>query len=196
MHAGFLLEEGGVITVELRINDRIRVPQGRLIGAEGEQIGIISVEKALELAEQLDLDLVEVAPDSQPPVCKLMDYGKFKYEAAQKAREAKKNQVNAQVKEMKFRPKIDDHDYETKKGHIARFLNAGDKVKVRIMFRGREQSRPEMGRKLLERLIEDLAEIGFVESSPLLDGRDMVMVVAPLKKKSSKKSTSSDEQEG
>lgn len=150
----------------------------------------------MELAEQLDLDLVEVAPDSQPPVCKLMDYGKFKYEAAQKAREAKKNQVNAQVKEMKFRPKIDDHDYETKKGHIARFLNSGDKVKVRIMFRGREQSRPEMGRKLLERLIEDLAEIGFVESSPLLDGRDMVMVVAPLKKKSSKKTTSSDEQEG
>jgi translation initiation factor IF-3 len=192
----FLLKEGGVITVELRINDRIRVAQVRLIGAEGEQIGIISVEKALELAEQLDLDLVEVAPDSQPPVCKLMDYGKFKYEAAQKAREAKKNQVNAQVKEMKFRPKIDDHDYETKKGHIARFLIAGDKVKVRIMFRGREQSRPEMGRKLLERLIEDLAEIGFVESSPLLDGRDMVMVVAPMKKKTSKKTTSSDEQEG
>jgi translation initiation factor IF-3 len=136
------------------------------------------------MAAEADLDLVEVAPESRPPVCKLMDFGKFKYEAAQKAREARKNQTNTVVKEMKLRPKIDAHDYETKKSHIERFLKAGDKVKVTIMFRGREQSRPELGYRLLQKLAEDIAEIGFVESSPLQDGRNMVMVIGPHKKKS------------
>ena len=135
------------------------------------------------MAYDADLDLVEVSPDSQPPVCKLMDYGKFKYEAAQKAREARKNQTNTVVKEMKLRPKIDAHDYETKKSHIERFLSAGDKVKVTIMFRGREQSRPELGYKLLQRLAEDVAEIGIVEAAPLQDGRNMVMVIGPNRKK-------------
>ena len=177
-------EQGGVISVEPRINDRIRVPEVRLIGAEGEQVGIVSIDVALQMAADADLDLVEVAPESRPPVCKLMDFGKFKYEAAQKAREARKNQTNTVVKEMKLRPKIDAHDYETKKSHIERFLKAGDKVKVTIMFRGREQSRPELGYRLLQKLAEDIAEIGFVESAPLQDGRNMVMVIGPNRKKS------------
>ena len=190
MQVGFLLllvrtgTLGGVISVEPRINERIRVSEVRLIGAEGEQIGIVPIDVALRLASEADLDLVEVAPESRPPVCKLMDFGKFKYEAAQKAREARKNQANTVIKEMKLRPKIDDHDYETKKSHVERFLKAGDKVKVTIMFRGREQSRPELGFRLLKRLAEDLTEIGFVESAPLQDGRNMVMVVAPHRKKS------------
>lgn len=179
--------KGVIISVEPRINDRIRVPEVRLIGAEGEQVGIVSIEVALQMAVDADLDLVEVAPDSRPPVCKLMDFGKWKYEAAQKAREARKNQSNASVKEMKLRPKIDSHDYETKKSHIERFLNAGDKVKVTIMFRGREQSRPELGYKLLQKLAEDITEAGFVESAPLQDGRNMVMVVAPHRKKADAK---------
>ncbi|MEO8748989.1 MAG: translation initiation factor IF-3 [Allobranchiibius sp.] len=155
----------------------------RLVGPNGEQVGIVRVEDALRLAGEADLDLVEVAPMAKPPVAKLMDYGKFKYEAAVKAREARKNQVNTVIKEIKLRLKIDPHDYGTKKGHVERFLNAGDKVKVTIMFRGREQSRPEMGFKLLQRLAEDVGEIGFVESSPKQDGRNMVMVIGPVKKK-------------
>jgi translation initiation factor IF-3 len=169
------------ISVEPRINDRIRVPEIRLVGAEGEQIGIVSVGEALRMAQEADLDLVEVAPDARPPVCKLMDYGKFKYESAQKAREARRNQVLTVIKEMKLRPKIDAHDYETKKGHVVRFLKAGDKVKVTIMFRGREQSRPELGFRLLQRLSADVAELGFVESAPKQDGRNMIMVLAPHK---------------
>ena len=141
------------------------------------------IEDALRLAAEADLDLVEVAAQGQPPVCKLMDYGKFKYESALKAREDRKKQVNTVIKEMKLRPKIDPHDYETKKGHIVRFLSAGDKVKVTIMFRGREQSRPELGFRLLQRLADDIADIGFVESSPKQDGRNMIMVIGPLKKK-------------
>ena len=172
------------ISVEPRINDRIRVPEVRLVGAEGEQIGIVAIGEALRLAQEADLDLVEVAPDARPPVCKLMDYGKFKYESAQKAREARRNQVLTVIKEMKLRPKIDAHDYETKKGHVVRFLNAGDKVKVTIMFRGREQSRPELGFRLLQRLSADVAELGFVESAPKQDGRNMLMVLAPHKKPS------------
>jgi translation initiation factor IF-3 len=170
------------ISVEPRINDRIRVPEVRLVGAEGEQIGIVAIGEALRLAQEADLDLVEVAPDARPPVCKLMDYGKFKYESAQKAREARRNQVLTVIKEMKLRPKIESHDYETKKGHVVRFLNAGDKVKVTIMFRGREQSRPELGFRLLQRLSADVAELGFVESAPKQDGRNMIMVLAPHKK--------------
>jgi translation initiation factor IF-3 len=135
------------------------------------------------LAEEADLDLVEVAPMARPPVAKLMDYGKFKYESAVKAREARKNQAQTVIKEMKLRPKIDVHDYETKKGHVVRFLREGDKVKITIMFRGREQSRPEMGARLLQRLAEDVVELGFVESAPKLDGRNMIMVLGPHKKK-------------
>jgi translation initiation factor IF-3 len=176
---------GADISVEPRINDRIRVPEVRLVGPQGEQVGIVRIEDALRLATEADLDLVEVAPDARPPVCKLMDFGKFKYETALKAREARKNQVNTVIKEMKLRPKIDPHDYETKKGHVVRFLNQGDKVKITIMFRGREQSRPELGYRLLQRLAEDVQEISVVESAPKQDGRNMLMVLAPVKKKSS-----------
>lgn len=139
--------------------------------------------EALKLAQEADLDLVEIAPMGKPPVCKLMDYGKFKYENAQKARDARRNQTNVIIKEMKLRPKIDGHDYETKKGHVVRFLKAGDKVKITIMFRGREQHRPELGYRLLQKLAEDVAELGFVESNPKQDGRNMIMVLGPNKKK-------------
>ena len=137
------------------------------------------IEDALRVAADADLDLVEVAPNARPPVCKIMDYGKYKYEAAQKARESRKNQQQTVVKEQKLRPKIDDHDYETKKGHVVRFLEAGSKVKVTIMFRGREQSRPELGYRLLQRLGADVADYGFVETSAKQDGRNMTMVLAP-----------------
>ena len=146
------------------------------------------MEQALKLAYEADLDLVEVAPNARPPVCKIMDYGKFKYEAAQKAREARKNQQQTVVKEQKLRPKIDDHDYETKKGNVIRFLNKGSKVKVTIMFRGREQSRPELGYRLLERLANDVEENGFVESRPKQDGRNMTMVIAPHRGKKTRQS--------
>ncbi|HVE74213.1 MAG TPA: translation initiation factor IF-3 [Mycobacteriales bacterium] len=172
---------GGPISAEPRINDRIRVPEVRLVGPAGEQVGIVAIGEALRLAQDNDLDLVEVAPMARPPVCKLMDYGKFKYEAAQKARESRKNQVLTVIKEMKLRPKIDPHDYATKKGHVIRFLKAGDKVKITIMFRGREQSRPELGYRLLTRLAEDVQELGFVEAAPKQDGRNMLMVLAPHK---------------
>jgi len=172
---------------EPRINDRIRVPEVRLVGPNGEQVGIVRVEDALRLAQEADLDLVEVAPTARPPVCKLMDFGKFKYENALKAREARKNQINTVIKEIKLRPKIDPHDYGTKKGHVVRFLKAGYKVKVTIMFRGREQSRPELGFRLLQRLAEDVAELGFVESAPKQDGRNMIMVLGPTKKKAEAK---------
>jgi translation initiation factor IF-3 len=172
---------------EPRINDRIRVPEVRLVGPNGEQVGIVRVEDALRLAAESDLDLVEVAPMAKPPVAKLMDFGKFKYEAAIKEREARKNQVNTVIKEIKFRPKIDPHDYATKKGHVERFLKAGDKVKVTIMFRGREQSRPELGYRLLQRLAADIGDLGFVESSPKQDGRNMIMVIGPTKKKAEAK---------
>ncbi|HEX5401774.1 MAG TPA: translation initiation factor IF-3 [Pseudonocardiaceae bacterium] len=166
---------------EPRINDRIRVPEVRLVGPAGEQVGIVRIEDALRLAQESDLDLVEVAPQARPPVAKLMDYGKFKYESAQKARESRRNQQFTVIKEQKLRPKIDSHDYETKKGHVARFLSHGNKVKVTIMFRGREQSRPELGFRLLQRLADDVAELGFVEASPKQDGRNMIMVLAPHK---------------
>ena len=172
-----------IISAEPRINDRIRVPEVRLVGPNGEQVGIVRVEDALRLAAEADLDLVEVAPQAKPPVAKLMDFGKFKYEAAMKAREARKNQVNTVIKEIKLRPKIDQHDYDTKKGHVVRFLSAGDKVKVTIMFRGREQSRPELGFRLLQKLADDVADLAFIESAPKQDGRNMVMVLGPTKKK-------------
>src|SRR5690349_21304421 len=175
--------QGGHISVEPRINERIRVPEVRLVGPAGEQVGIVSINDALRLAQEADLDLVEVAPTARPPVCKLMDYGKFKYESALKARESRKNQAQTVIKEIKLRPKIDPHDYGTKKGHVERFLKAGDKVKVTIMFRGREQSRPELGYRLLQRLAADVEELGFVEAQPKLDGRNMIMVIGPHKRK-------------
>jgi translation initiation factor IF-3 len=157
------------------------------VGPNGETVGIVRIDDALRLAQEAELDLVEVAPTARPPVCKLMDYGKFKYENAQKAREARRNQTNVIIKEMKLRPKIDAHDYETKKGHVVRFLKQGDKVKITIMFRGREQHRPELGFRLLQRLAEDVTELGFVESSPKQDGRNMIMVLGPHKKKAEAK---------
>ena len=179
--------QGGHISAEPRINDRIRVPEVRLVGPNGEQVGIVALNDALRLAQEADLDLVEVAPTARPPVCKLMDYGKFKYESALKARESRKNQAQTVIKEIKLRPKIDPHDYGTKKGHVERFLKQGDKVKVTIMFRGREQSRPELGFRLLQRLAGDVEELGFVEAQPKQDGRNMIMVIGPHRKKSESK---------
>jgi translation initiation factor IF-3 len=173
---------GDPITTETRINDRIRVPEVRLVGPNGEQVGIVRIEDALRLAQEAELDLVEVAAAARPPVCKLMDYGKFKYESAQKARESRRNQQLTVIKEQKLRPKIDTHDYETKKRNVVRFLEGGNKVKVTIMFRGREQSRPELGYRLLQRLAEDVQELGVVEAAPKQDGRNMTMVIAPTKK--------------
>jgi translation initiation factor IF-3 len=174
---------GGHISTEPRINERIRVPEVRLVGPNGEQVGIVAINDALRLAQEADLDLVEVAPTARPPVCKLMDYGKFKYESALKARESRKHQAQTVIKEIKLRPKIDPHDYGTKKGHVERFLKAGDKVKVTIMFRGREQSRPDLGYRLLQRLAGDVEELGFVEAAPKQDGRNMIMVIGPHKRK-------------
>jgi len=175
---------GGSISTDLRVNERIRVPEVRLVGPSGEQVGIVRIEDALRLAAEADLDLVEVAPQARPPVCRLMDFGKFKYEAAQKARESRRNQTNTVIKEMKLRPKIDQHDYDTKKGHVVRFLKAGDKVKITIMFRGREQHRPELGFRLLQKLAADVEDLGFIESNARQDGRNMTMVLGPHKKKS------------
>jgi len=163
------------------------VPEVRLVGPAGEQIGVVRIEDALRMAQEQDLDLVEVAPMSKPPVAKLMDFGKFKYEAAQKVREARKNQVNTVLKTVRFGLKIDDHDYSTKRGQIERFLKAGDKVKVMVVFRGREQSRPEMGMRLLQKLAEEVATLGSIESTPSIDGRNMVMVIGPLKNKAEAK---------
>ncbi len=159
------------------------MPKVLLVGPAGEQVGIVRVEDALRLAAEADLDLVEVAPGANPPVCRLMDYGKYKYEANMKARESRKNQVNTVQKEIRMGLKIDKHDYETKRRNVEKFLQGGDKVKVMIRFRGREQSRPEMGTRLLARMAENVAEYGFVESHPRQDGRTMVMVLGPTKKK-------------
>ncbi len=154
------------------------------------------IEDALRLAEEADLDLVEVAAEARPPVCKLMDYGKFKYESAQKARESRRNQQLTTIKEQKLRPKIDTHDYETKKRNVVRFLEHGNKVKVTIMFRGREQSRPELGFRLLQRLAADVSELGFVEATPKQDGRNMTMVIAPHKKPAAKKAKAAPQNAG
>jgi translation initiation factor IF-3 len=170
-----------------RTNDRIRVPEVRLVGPNGEQVGVVRIEDAMKLAQEADLDLVEVAPDAKPPVVKIMDYGKFKYEQAQKVKEARRNQANTILKEVRFRLKIEAHDYTTKLKRAEGFLKAGDKVKAMILFRGREQSRPEQGVRLLRKFAEDVAELGVVESNPTIDGRNMVMVVAPLKNKSEAK---------
>ena len=165
----------------MRINDAIRVARVRLIGEEGQQLGITQTEEARTYAYGKGLDLVEVAAQADPPVCKVMDYGKYKYEQEQKAKQARKHQSQIQVKEIKLRPKIGIHDYNTKRGHVERFLNQRAKVKVTIMFRGRETTHPERGRDLLLRLADDVKEIGAIESQPLLDGRNMVMVLGPTK---------------
>ena len=163
------------------------MPEVRLVGPAGEQIGVVRIEEAMRMAQEQDLDLVEVAPMSKPPVAKIMDFGKFKYEAAQKVREARKNQVNTVLKTVRFGLKIDAHDDGTKRGQIEKFLKAGDKVKVIVVFRGREQSRPEMGVKLLQKLAEEVNTLGAIESMPSIDGRNMVMVIGPLKNKAEAK---------
>jgi translation initiation factor IF-3 len=156
------------------------------VGADGAQIGIVSTQDALRRAEEQDLDLVEVAPQANPPVCRIMDYGKFKYERAVRQKEARKRQARIEVKEIKFRPKIDRHDYETKKGHVVRFLQAGARVKVTIMFRGREMAHTELGQRILERLTEDVKELATVDAPSKLDGRNMVMVLAPVRRPAQK----------
>ncbi|NMN01426.1 translation initiation factor IF-3 [Bifidobacterium sp. DSM 109963] len=174
---------GVIISDEPRINDEIRVSQVRLIGPKGEQVGVIATSVALNLAKEANLDLVEVAPNAKPPVAKLIDYGKYKYNEKIKAREARRNQNTAEIKEIRFRLKIDDHDFEVKKGHVVRFLNGGDKVKVTIMLRGREQSRPIGGVELLQRLAADVEEYGTVEYQPKQEGRNIIMTLAPKGKK-------------
>jgi translation initiation factor IF-3 len=164
-----------------RINERIRVPQVRLIGENGDQIGIIKTDEALRYAQERDLDLVEIAADAKPPVCRVLDYSKYKYEQEQRRKAARKHQQQVTVREMKLRPKIATHDYETKKGHILRFLKQGQKVKVTIMFRGREQAHPERGETLLRKVADEIAEFGTVEQQPNQEGRNMTMVVAPVR---------------
>ncbi len=164
-----------------RINERIRVPKVRLIGAEGEQLGIVEIAEAMKRAQDAELDLVEVAPGSKPPVTRLLDYSKYKYEQEQKQKAARKHQTQVNVREIKLRPKIATHDYETKKGHVERFLRQRNKVKITIMFRGREQAHPERGRDLLKRLFEDLDGLATIESEPLQEGRNMSMMLAPSK---------------
>ena len=175
-------EVNAISTIETRINEKIRAPRVRLVGVEGDQLGIFITTDAQKTADDLGLDLVEVAPNADPPVCRIMDYSKWKYEEAMKAKKARKNQTTIQVKEIKFRPKIDIHDYETKKKHVIRFIEAGAKVKVTIMFRGREMVHAERGLAILERLAEDIREIAHVENQPKLEGRNMFMLVTPSKK--------------
>ncbi len=168
---------------DTRTNERIRVKEVRLIGDDGNQIGVVPIDKALEYARERDLDLVEVAAEARPPVCRVLDYSKYKYEQEQKAKAARKHQKQVNVREIKLRPKIADNDYETKKNHVVRFLSGEDRVKVTIMFRGREQSHPERGTALLMRLAEDVAELGTIEQRPIQDGRNMTMLLSPVPKK-------------
>ena len=169
-----------------RVNDRIRVETVRLIDEEGNQRGVMATRDALALARSLDLDLVEIAPTAQPPVCRIMDYGKFKFDEAQKAKESRRKTLNVGVKEMKYRPKIGAGDFDTKTRLVEKFLGEGHKVKVTIMFRGRESAHPELGKKILDRIIERLEEVAKVESAPKLDGRNMIMVLGPEKKSKAK----------
>jgi translation initiation factor IF-3 len=164
-----------------RINDQIRAPEVRLIDENGEQVGVVPTEQAYAYAQERDLDLVEVAPTSKPPVCRVLDYSKYKYEQEQKAKAARKHQQQVNVREIKLRPKIATHDYETKRGHVERFLRNQDKVKVTIMFRGRETTHPERGRALLERLFTDVEELATIEQHPEQEGRNMTMLLAPVR---------------
>jgi translation initiation factor IF-3 len=168
---------------DTRINERIRVPEVRLIGEDGEQVGVVKIDDALRYAQERDLDLVEVAREARPPVCRVLDYSKYKYEQEQKAKAARRHQKQVNVREIKLRPKIAQNDYETKRNHVVRFLKGDDRVKVTIMFRGREQTHPERGERLLNRLAEDVAELGTVEQSPQQDGRNMTMLLSPVKRK-------------
>ena len=169
-----------------RINEAIRGDKVRLIDAEGTNVGIVALREALDMSARQDLDLVEIAPDAQPPVCRIMDYGKWRYDQEQKAKQARKHQSTITIKEIKFRPKIDPHDYKTKKGHVERFLKQRDKVKVTIMFRGREVMHAERGERILDQLADELKELAIVESKPNLDGRNMIMMLAPIKQTTSK----------
>lgn len=166
-----------------RVNDRIRAPEIRLIGAEGENLGVVPPERALELAEQAGLDLVEISPNATPPVCKIMDFGKFKYETQKREAEARKKQKIIEIKEVKFRPNTDTHDYDVKMRNVVKFLENGDKVKVTLRFRGREMAHQNLGRDLLERVAEDVKEIGKVENMPKMEGRQMIMMIGPLPQK-------------
>jgi len=164
-----------------RINEKIRVPEVRVIGEDGSQIGVMKTDEALKYAQDRDLDLVEVAAEAKPPVCRVLDYSKYKYEQAQKAKAARKGQTQIVVREIKFRPKIAEHDYKTKKGHVERFLRHKDKVKVTIMFRGREITHPELGKKILDRLAGELEDLGVIEQYPNLEGKNMTMLLGPSK---------------
>jgi translation initiation factor IF-3 len=171
-----------------RINERIRVPEVRLIDENGQQVGIMRTQEALRYAQDRDLDLVEVAPDAKPPVCRVLDYSKYKYEQNQKQKAARKHQQQINVREIKFRPKIAQNDYETKRGHVERFLRGRDKVKVTIMFRGREMAHPERGEMILNRLAEDLGDLAIIEQRPQQDGRNMTMMLAPQRAAAAEKS--------
>jgi translation initiation factor IF-3 len=166
---------------QTRINERIRVPEVRVIDDEGNQVGVMKTPDALSFAQERDLDLVEVAPEARPPVCRVLDYSKYKYEQAQKQKQARKHQQQITIREIKFRPKIAEHDYDTKKHHVERFLRHKDKVKITIMFRGREVTHPERGTAILDRLAEELSELGVVEQRPMQEGRNMTMLIAPSK---------------
>lgn len=206
MPAGFLLrvsargrKVSAIAAQEPRLNDEITARECRLIGFDGAQLGIYTVAQAQRVADDQNLDLVEIAPNAEPPVCRIMDYGKFKYDQAIKAKQARKNQSKIETKEMKFRPKIDVGDYTTKKKHVLRFLDAGNKVKITIMFRGREMAHPEQGLSILERLADDLKDVAVVENQPKMEGRNMHMLIAPLpgaakkKKETNKKAEGKDE---
>ena len=179
---------------EPRLNEQITVRECRLIGFDGTQLGIYPVAQAQRVADDQGLDLVEIAPNAEPPVCRIMDYGKFKYDQAIKAKQARKNQNKIEVKEMKFRPKIDVGDYTTKKKHVLRFLSAGNKVKITIMFRGREMAHPEQGLSILERLADDLKDVAVIENQPKMEGRNMHMLIAPLPATAKKKKDSKNDE--
>ncbi|MEL7105536.1 MAG: translation initiation factor IF-3 [Pseudomonadota bacterium] len=164
-----------------RVNDRIRAQEIRLIGAEGENAGVVTPARAMQMAEDAGLDLVEISPNATPPVCKIMDFGKYKYETQKRESEARKKQTTIQVKEVKFRPNTDTHDYEVKMRNVVKFLEKGDKVKVTMRFRGREMAHQNLGRELLERVADDIAELGKVENMPKMEGRQMIMMIGPAK---------------
>lgn len=180
-------EVSAIAAQEPRLNEEIRISECRLVDYDGNQMGVFPIDQAQSIADAAGLDLVEIAPNANPPVCRVMDYGKFKYDQAIKAKQARKNQTKIEIKEMKFRPKIDVGDYTTKKKHVLRFLDAGNKVKITIMFRGREMAHPEQGISILERLADDLKDVAVIENQPKMEGRNMHMLIAPLSGQAKKK---------
>jgi translation initiation factor IF-3 len=188
------IDEAGdqIAAHEVRINDRIRAREVFLVGAEGEQLGVRPLPEALTQSREQELDLVEVAPNANPPVCRIMDYGRYVYEQEQRRRQSKRKATNVVIKEMKFRPKIDEHDYVTKMKHVVRFLGEGNKVKLTIMFRGREMAHPELGMKILRRVADDVADFAVIESDPRQDGRNMTMVLHPVRKDGRKASSKAE----